>query len=942
MKLVKNANNELILRLVQEQMAGINALKEEKDKPGWWASTKLYLSQTAHGIKRWTNKKIYDNNREQAVANIESTDPEIVKIKDFFSLFSEICYNQSRYSSIYDDIWPIEDPGTYCIQDSVKKKLNSWYKDNKWAFIKEMQKADQKKLDQDEKLEIIDSYAEDFLSTFDYYGLRIEAGARKLVVHTSEAKDLVRSCVNKNPDFLSDWRSQWHGSKLCIIDCFTHLFKFVWELDSESQNLQEQLGVATAGKPNTPSSIAQGNVVGTKWDTSNTAFASRATSGNTPSVRKILRAAARVNRDRSFVPTLERQKNFVFVNSLQSNTKFRKKWTGFCYNVTFDPYGEFDLDYWTNEASALKTKENKTDIDVYVEILGSVGTWVVADTVALKAAMQATRTLYAMHAARAALAAGTVAAGTTTMAGTPAAGASAGPPGWLAIVVVGCVVGVSLLISFDPFEWFSIRDDVEEELESMFLILKKLENLSKNKKLANQEVLNSLQKSFTSSCKNINRMIHQEMESGLQSDITSIKTNMDAKKLLLGNLTRSMQILAAATKRVSFNKKELDQKEIQEIIPIFKSMIRQIKNTSAEAAEWDDKLKRDTGIGSDIQSIEQVNENVLNTVPAKNALDFGEWPELIKEKYGVDISDIDNEEKAKSALVVARRADRNSMKKGKKNLKDRFPDVYKFLDDSDSGHLNGQAASFISWWEDSVPGKGKIIKDPKQTARWTIMHNSWAQCPNGLKSTTNYRGGKFLNSKLEGKSNISAFCGIGLAHSIANTSFYYTFGASEQIYGLRESILDRFYKLSKVNISKNGAVSLIDRGIYIQRLSVLVDRNLDYSSKERSLRSAIEKASGKLQKLDSIGTQDNVEFTKLKVFNILAKLFYKEELDAYKIIDRLIRLDNKVSDFMQKKAVELSKLSPDAQNTEVHKRLLSNLREAGAYKIMFFQALMNL
>ncbi len=1013
MKIHKVANNKYIFDLVKEEINKSPLLLEKDKEDSWWRSTKLYLQRRRDSFSASIDKSLYNNNREQATSNIESSDPDVERIKDFFALFSEVSYDRSRYLSIFNRAWAIEDPGTYFVQDDFSKKLDSWYKTNRSKFLKELQSLKNKnRADQQEilklSLEIIEEYVEDFCSTFDFYGLRIEKGSRRLTVHPADGMNLMRACIKANPSFLKNIRAQWHGSQPSIIDCFPYLFKFLWNLssleakekisvDDLEKLIDEQLsvlgpsaGLATALAPDAKTRNAAKKVYLKQAEKLGVHFRTK-DSTVLPNIRRVISHSRIAVSKRSFLPVLKKSVKFDYVSFLQNSNKFRKKWTGFCYNMTFDPTSEFDLDYWTSKSQIFKNKSQKTEKDVYVTFAADITALVIAEGAAIKVLSSAAGRLFVSFSARAAVG-----------AGAAAAAAASTPPGWIALLVGGIVIGVSLLIGFDEylFQWFTVIDEIEDELNSILDDLRKLEKLSTKSGKVEEQMgvgepfagphvgppgtslpavtqsvqvqLNSIRKSINKSAKSLTRYIHDAMEQGLQRNIGGIRSDVESKKILMENLTRIIEIINGSVKNLSFTEGQQKRHEIQNSILIFEDFLKQIKSLSAESSNWDQKVQRDIGIDSvqDVENLEKLYEQMgvgephnspsvstpsssdnKETTPDTNTssdssskVDLGKWPVLLKEKYRVDFDSIDSEKDAMAAVIVARRFDRESVDRKSTNLRQRYPEVFNHLDDSDSGSLNEQAAAFINWWQRNARGMGEIIKDPNKTAERTFMHNSWAQLPLGLKSTTGYRAGKFLNKSLQGKSNISAFCGIGLGHAIANTSFYYTAGSIEKIYDPTSKdgypILDRFYEKSKVNISKDGSISLINSGIYIQKLESLLEQKMDYNSLRTSLKSTINSVSAEL-KGGQLAT-NRTEYLKLLAFNILAKLYYYEQLDSFKIVEQIIKLDNKVSDFMYKNAVKLSNLTPEQQNTDLHKKLISSLREAGSYKIMFFQALMNL
>ena len=974
--------------------------KNETEDDGFMSSLTNSMVQTGHSWKRWTNKQIYANNTEQAVANIVTKDPEVSRIKDFFALHGLTCYEGSGYSSAFKDAWAIEDPGTYCILQDLETKLETWYDENRLAFLKKMKKAVRRGASLEKKLEIAEDYSDDFLSTFDYYGFRVEAGARKMVVSNDLANQLLKKCATEHPDFLTDISSQINGTKPCLVDCLVFNLKFVWDLNSEGGGVvNERRGVGNLVKKifgkkrpgKTPSNVKwrPGTTVNKTKLKKRTAVAGAAAvytatrgrntdpgypSGPPPPIKTILRVARAVARDKSYLPSLKRQKNVVFSMQLRKNKELRKKWVGFCYNMTMDPYGEFELGYWTNNSDKFKTKTNKTEQDMMTDFIANMTYAGIRDTVALNALIKSASSLKTAMAARTTAAAAQM----TTAASTGAAGAA--PSGGTTLIVAGVVIAVTGFMMWDPFDWFTIVDNVEDNLKSQISLLTRVSN--KLGTGATQSDLDREKASYNKLVQDLITMIHKEMLSGIQRDITNVKNMIEEKKILLGNMNTTLKIIRSAMDQISFNKEEIDKSDIEQSKSVLTILLNQVGETSKDASAWNNKVKRDTNLKSDIIGVEQIGQTVneqlgvstsnkpntpssisqQNSTPVQTdttsnsdsessseeqeegGTDISDksmemWSKIFARKYGIVFFDEDDRERCAKALTKARMLDRNNFKKPKKSLKERFPNAFNYLDDTDAGNLNSQARQFIEWWEDTTPRFGKVVKDPQKVSEFTFLHNSWAQCPNGLKSTTKYRKNEFIKPGLE--HDLDAFCGIGLCHSLMNTSFYYTQGFDENIIGLGTSVAKQFYEKSQVQIESDGKIILIPGKISIQTLDLIINpAMLRAEEKEREIENLISKASKKLKSQD-LGSSPVLEM-KYRTFNILAKLYYKNEMSRFRLARQIIQMDRKVTEFMKTKARELSTLGEDQQNTQRHKGLLSSVRESGAYKIMFFQAIMNL
>lgn len=913
MKPIKTTvDNQFLKKLVKEQLL---EQKKEEEENDWWGSAVNTVKQTFHSVKRWSNKKLYDNNREQAVANIESSDPDIEKIKDFFTLYSEVCYEGSIYASAFKSAWAIEDPGIYCLQDDTKNKLDSWRADNKTKFLKEMMEAEKENESAEDIMKIIEEYVDDFCSTFDFYGLRIEAGSRRLTVSTGQGMNLVKACVKVNPGLLKDWRSQWHGSKICIIDTFPHLFKFIWDLNTGKQSIKKVGG----------STIDDLEIFEQLEAEKQPKVFPEPVGSDYPDVSEVFASANVVRSTQKYSTAIEMQKKSNFVRKLRADSGLKKKWTGFCYNMTFDPYGEHDLQYWTTDAQALKTKSEKTTADQYLEVARSVIGWVAIDRVTT---YTIAKSIQAIQAARAAMAV------TSIGAQAAAGGATAVETGGVSILVTVVSIGVTCLIAFDPFEWFSVRDDIEDEyqeiLENLIILNKLISSGNPRTSSAGREKLIKIQNNISNSFSTIVRLLHEAMESGLQADIGNIKTQMDVKKNLLGNIASSIQTAKQQLKALDFTKNNMDAGEISRLITFCRETIKQLKNIGAEEAKWDNKIKRDTNLGKDIQSIEAVNENILLEQSSSVFSDsqVKKIATIIKQRYGMDILSVKDEEDAMSYLQRARDINVNFSSKKQKSLKEKYRNSFDYLDDSDPGNLNSQASAFADWWSDNF-----AQEQPEETSTKTIYNSAWVQSALGLKSSTYYSKNSLTRDGIG--DSLEAFCGIGLSHALGNTSFYYTQDFGKIIGATGANVREKFLSKSEIKM-QNGAPVVINKKPYIQSLRAII-RDIDSAGQREEIKQVVSKLSS------AIGSEsDKVESMKLKTLNLMVKVYYNFELDGIKLAESLLAADDKLTQKMLSLSSELTVLSPDKQNTAEHARILSELRQTGGWKIMLFQAIMNI
>ena len=853
--------------------------------PDWTKTVVNSVEESGKSLVRWTNKKIYNNDREQAVSRIESEDPEVGYIKDFFSLYSSTCYEGSSYSRAFPKTWAIEDPGTYCIQPDVVKSLKSWRDKNRTKFIKQASSIS----DKDRLFKISKDYVEDFLDEFANYGFSWEAGAQKLVVEETVANYIVKMAL-EDQRFISNWDSQLKGSAPCVLDLFPALFKFIYYLNFDSR-------------------------------------------GKRPSSSKLYSIARSVSSGNDYLSFLKREKSSRFVGLLRRNSKLREKWAGFCCNMTFDPYGEKSLEHWTKEAKALTTEETRDTKEQYIDMGVGLAGWVIADVVAFKATTAAV----------------------AAIAGAPATGGAS--------LALGAIyIGVTCLLCFDPFEWFSIRDDVEDELASILKILEELleissstnqsispEDKEKEKEDDNPKLLD-LESKFLDSVQEIYDLLHNEMTKGMQREISSKKTAMEHKKILLRNMTRSLQLINQNVKKVNFKEKELNQEEIKGSIAMFGKLLQQIKNESDEPQTmWDDKIKSDIGLGKDLSTAEFIRESNLLEEQQETGLDdstglLNKWLLKFEKEYRwLDLSD----EGAKSTLENARKlADKElgdfltssgASKKFVYKIKEMQPEAYKKIISNSSAYVTNQADASLDWFE-SFFGRAEVF-DSKETASSTIMHAKWRNNPNGIKSEDSYSYNEFLSEKLVSADDLEAYCFIGLGHSLANTSFYYSSNQTSIFHGGSISSLVK----DRSKVQKAGSqITVPNKGVQIDRLRSMIRNDFTEVLKEKSELTELSNELSQMYKAQSSADVGNIKITKIRILQILTQVYYYTKSHNANFILKILKKDDAESEKMEKLGIQLSRLNKSQQNTDVHSNLISALRKSGSFKIMLFEALMSI
>lgn len=896
-------NPELIQKAAE--LASQNQPDTQKSKGGstmgkTFSAVGDYLSQSAKGFKRLVNRQLYNNDREQAVSRIKSNDPDISTVKEFFSLYSAVCYESSTYLQARPKAMAIEDPGTYCVQPKIKNKLESWYKSNRQKFVKEMMDSSRTP---EAFYEVCEEYAEDFLSTFDYFGLRIEAGEQKLTVSDSIATSILKMLL-KDKRFTSNWRSQWHGRSPCVLDCFVVFYKFIYNLNFSDEDFPVNVSdIRRLGKP--------------------------------------------VAKSKSYLPVIKSQKTREFVNFIRREPEFRKKWTGFCYNLTFDPYGENSLDFWTDLSNdPLRQRDKKEHYDVYAEngVVLATDMFVMAPAIGA-VAIKATNAITA-----AALGAAPLSGGTSVLVGLVAN------------------VAVGLLIWFDPFGWMTVQDDIQDELEEMISILENLKSVMSSEKDALDSKIDSIERDFRKSATNLYNIIHDTMTEGMQRDISNAKANFKDKKLTLAKLQRSLEILSRETRKVSFKKGKFDPNKLDETIKYYNILLKQLKSTGEDSKKWDNKIKNDVGLKDDVRGAEnidraflspmrRVNEDVVDqTSPgpapeggspsedsvsngAVNIENYQKWKTAFSKMYKwVDFENLESSlEQVRDwsdkelGPILGPDGKINNKKTGLKNIQSK---VFQKLKKGNEPRELVNYSDFFTSWISNYSVYDETDKSPKE---FTVFDSRWYLSSNGLRS----RGGFTGNAVVPQEGALRAYAGIGLAHKLANTSFYYT-SNNKIIQGFGDvtqgsSILSALKSRSRVDVV-GDSVKITDGGVHISKLrNLVVLPKGDDSSEIVTLSKELEKE----LKRESNETTGSNRSKELRIMQMLLKVYYYKTASSLDIVKKILNKDDFYSKKMETYGISLARLPQGQQNGATHENLLSLLRQSACYKILLFEALMS-
>jgi len=833
------------VKIVMNEVSG-QERPENKHISRFFTHLGKFLKQSGKSAVRWGNKKLYSNDRKQAVGRIESDDPEVYFIKSFFNLFSKTCYKSSNYSTIYQDSWTFEDPGVYCLDDSLSSAINKWYKNNRQKSIKKLMTTKTP----EQRVKVLEKFANDFRSEINSFFDSIP-----LIISSEETSQIIQILAS-DERFVGNWRAQWHGQAICAIDCFICLFSFVKEL------------YFAEGPPRARVINRLGRIVSKSGDWST------AISGG-----------------------LENVKQKMFVRRLRSNRSFRSKWSGFCLNTVFDPYGEKSLEHW----------------------IGTADTWKSASPGDLRSMIAATLIKYtardlAVHQALKRTLLGLSGRSATAMAAGTAIG---GPKGF--ILVSLSLAAADLFLWWDPFEWNSIRPELEEEFSKMSKVLEKLQKMLKSAEDPKLQNTKQLEEEFSNSIGVITSMLHDRLAEKMQANISSEFDNMSAKKAMAMEIQAHLGKISKL-RDFSFDLKTLNSEDLSECINVINQFLDQSRTNGRKLKSINKKIGIEMGLGASVESLEGLNENLNEN----NSGDIHEkWNKIISDFYSVDLDDVNILSRARSIR------DSQSGHRGLDSAKKALSNAV--------ARQNQQAKSFEDWWEPLAAAEGEIKTNPNETSEFTILHRSWVNNPNGLKSENVYKLGESNESLFTRASGAFAICAIGLGHSLVNTSFYYGNSSNSS------NLWKHLYERSKVKIS-GDSVELIDKGSQIQRIKKILNNSYIASMKGKmaEIHQYVNWITERISSDTEIETKGQ-EKQKLQAINLLMHDYYKKELKkSLALIQLIISKDEEFSDEMESLSRSLSALSPEEQNTNEHAGLQSKLRVLGAKKIMLFEALAKL
>ena len=811
----------------------------------WKGAGKQVVNSTRNGI-RWVKKGFYSNDQQMSISNIESDDSDIKFIKHFFALFGEMSFDTGKFTSIFPNSLEIENPDNYSLYSGMSSDLNNWFAENRGDFIKECIQDE----GIDKRLDLALDYLDDFLDEFEKSESRLSffgLGSKDIMIDSTTAESIIKTIVQDEDWSFANLEQQASGEAPCVLDIFPVFFRFLYQLDERLK-----------------SDIYKSNY---------------------------FRIANRVLKSKSPSDFLENEKDYLFLRLLRKDEDFRKKWTGYCLNSTFDPDGKWPLSWWTDNSEAFKEKSKESKAQFYGKVFAKISGSIARDAAALRGA----QAIY------------------QRATGVAASGY------WTAAFVV-IIVAVDLLITFDPGEWFSNRDDIEEELIKMRQTIEEvIDEVSSGS--PSQSKVEGLKEKFTNSAVMCAKLIHNSMISGLQKNIEDPDQDMSIKKMIMFLLSDNITAIKQISNSLEINPEiDLDASNLKFLKKQITSLIQEIgkdeddgKNTKSVI----DKIKPSLKQG--IKGAENMFESRLIVESSLDSM-MEEFQQKFKDLFNYELQG--NGEDLSAARSIKARFNE------KTNAGSKLSEIMSKPEDS----LINASARFERWW-DHRTGGDEIKSDPKDTAEQTIYHTAWARTRNGQCSNL-YKKNYFTSDQAR---HWQAWAAIGPSHGLANTCFLYV--------PYRGGPWKELRLRSKVEI-ENEKVYLVNVGTKIQSLDILIKKEflkIDKSfinSEFQKVNNFVNMLAAKIDRLPA-----SKETNKLRAANILAHLYSKRFLEGsssvYYQLNQIISLDRELTIRMKQKANTLAKLSPNQQNPNpTQGNLMSDLRHSATLKIMLFEALM--
>ena len=610
--------------------------------------------------------------------------------------------------------------------------------------------------------------------------------------------------------------------------------------------------------------------------------------------KKFLRVGQRLLKQKSASEFIENEKDYLFLRLLRKNSSFRKKWTGYCLNSAFDPDGKWPLSWWTKNGDAFKEKSQDSKARFYGKVFAKIGGTITRDALALKAAQK----FYQR-----------------------AKGVSL--TGFWSTTIMVVIFGIDMMVSYDPFEWFSNRDDIEEELIKMREALDKLIDSIDRKSLSKTK-LEGIKEKFSASSVSISKMIYSSMIKGLHKNIEDPNQDMTTKKMLMFLLSDNITAIKQISTSFELDESvDLDANNLKFIKSQVDKFILEIKrdekkSDSAPGAEAAlDKIKPSLSQG--IKGAENLFESNLIL---ENSFEssFEKFNQKFKNFFNFEIKGDGSD--LESARMI------QSKFQSSTNAGSKMSEIMSNPEDS----IVNSSARFERWWDREVAGKDVKI-EPKNTSEKTFYHVAWARGGNGLCSEI-FKNNLFT---INTSRSWQAWAGIGPSHGLANTFFFYIpyRGGPTKEYVLRSKVEIEGKKVFPINVgSKIQTIDSIIKKEYLKITKSFVKK--EHSEVVMFINSLSEKVNT---------LPDSKETNKFRAAIILSNLYKKRFLEGESSVlsqlKQIVSLDRQLSIRMLEKSNEMANLAPSQQNGAMHGALMSDLRKCAGLKIMLFEALMS-
>lgn len=257
------------------------------------------VGRVANSTKRELNKKIFydSNNIKQAISRIKGEDENLEFIKQYFSMYGSVCYDNLSATEGQDYLREVfTDPGIYCLNPSIARVVRVWERVRKKEFISLYNRTNEYP-NIEQKKEIRGNIFLKYLNNF-----------RKVILKNS--KDINESIlIGTNPENwkdIVDFASLETNTAEMAFSALSMVFTPVHILNKKSQNF--------TGTVQREAKISENQGL---------------------SIESYLKFF----RDRIVDEAWKLQ-----------NGEFKKSWYAFTVNMTYDPYGEKPFEHWKTKA----------------------------------------------------------------------------------------------------------------------------------------------------------------------------------------------------------------------------------------------------------------------------------------------------------------------------------------------------------------------------------------------------------------------------------------------------------------------------------------------------------------------------------------------------------------------------------------------------------------